>query len=614
MLRTNHATQYASIFVALLTAAVLLLGSLQLANVTRTRYFFFHSSLPFFAEIFGARTDFNLWLAALSLLSLMPYLALYLNRKLHPAHLIPSLGAPIAIAYVTLGLAHGYLVLSLAGYVLMATFLFRSRALLGIRRSKLTSYILLAFGCLLIPIQIASIAVWTQYPYTPGYPFDGDPKWALPKLSMQVFNLAYHSTPYLLVALLTAWLWTPMVCRRLEGESWKEPRFRTPLIIGPLLLLASAIFAGFLSYYPYLHLKQPVGADTRYYLELLSFMAALENVGGHSLVFQNIVLRNEPHVPYILILYGIQSYAHVSGFDAIKMGQIILAVLSVVSTYVLAWEATRSHPIAGLSSLLIILSPTFTVGMFYAIFTNWLALSEVAVFFTFVLRYVRHKSVWNLFIAALLSVLIGYTHPWTSATVISTLTLFTLILALRRLARRAIVGLTVLLALNLILGLFFLLGLPPMPRSDPGASYLAILRHVSLSNVTGFIPNLEATLGRWAGSFFSNPLMIFLAVVGVVSLVGQDKDLGYLLLAWTATVFVGLLAFTPIFQWRLLYFLPLSIPAAVGVIEVIDRIRNQLYVGDRDRRLYLASSLSFLALVLLALLDNALRSVAHISF
>ena len=113
----------------------------------------------------------------------------------------------------------------------------------------------------------------------------------------------------------------------------------------------------------------------------------------------------------------------------------------------------------------------------------------------------------------------------------------------------------------------------------------------------------------WVGGLLGNPLLVILAVAGAFTVMNFTKRYNRIMLLWVAVPSLALLATPPDLYYRIVYLIPMQIPAATGLCWILNKLRSlevRFKVNEKYSRML---GISLIALVVLFLLNYALRSV-----
>ena len=618
------------------------LSILMIANSLQLTYYLAYQQRVIEISIFSPSGDFALWLSSLACLMILPQLlrllsGLKYSRSLGVAYII------LAVAGVSrfLGSDTASVALTiLAGFTALFISIYRSEDLLSVSRSKAVLIYLAGFLLTLLPIEFGSSMAWVYNSLDPHYPFDGEPRWILPSIEMQLFNIGYGATPLLLLILLFAWIlipilktvflrlspgigFAPFLNRRRPNEE-KERLSSRPVWFslfakyGPkLLLFLSFVLGVYLVYYPYFYEERLIGVDTaRWYYPALRGMNDWASAIG--------LMTQAYGGPYLLLLFLLKMTTGLDPLFIVKIGPGLPAILLALSSYIFLRVATKDEWLAAVGSLLSVFSIQTTVSMFAGIFVNCLAISEAMLFFSFFLKgsEAGRRIGWAA-PTVVMGFLVLVTHFWTWGVMMAVVTAYLLIALLRwRLAaqklelKREFIFAVLVLASSTAPILLVLLATPLTPLSVAAVvSNMPAVREVLNSMSLSFLGNvwtiLVFTITYYVGGFFANPLIYLLGFLGVFRLSKLGGCSSRILLLWLALTSVGSVLMDSWYQWRLLYLLPFQIFALFGLKVLIDIARSLslgVYHGRRAKGSLLLEFLLALV-VLLSLFNYALRSI-----
>jgi len=639
------ATLLSSFF--LLVAAVFTFFSILIvANSLQLAYYLAYQRRVIEIAIFSSREDFAVWLGVLACLVILPQLSGYILRT-KPSR---SFGIVYLILLVSgaahfLGLDRVSVALAiLAGLTTLFIGISHSRDMFSISRSKALLIYLIGFLLILLPIELGSSLAWVYNSLDPHYPFDNDPRWILPSIETQLFNIAYWATPLLLLMLLFAWILIPILktlflrfSRRIafasfsdwRGSPEKKERFSTGPVwfnllanSGPkLLLLLSILLSVYLVYYPYFYEKRLLGVDTaRFYYPKLREMSDWDSLRA--------ILIGEARAPYLLLLFCLKMATGLDPMLIVKIGPALPAIFLALSSYVFLRVMTMDDWLAAVGSMLSAFSIHTTVGMFAGIFTNWLAMSEVMLFFAFFFKgsEAGFRSRWTA-PTVIVGFLLLFTHGWTWGVFMAVATAYLLFTFLRwRLAtqrlelRREFIFAAVALVLCIAPILLVFLAMP-LTTSSVGtiaavsSGYTEVLGSMSLSFLGNVWNVLLFTITYYVGGFFGNALVYLLAFIGAFRLSKIESYSRRILLSWLALISIGSVLMDSWYQWRLLYLLPFQVFALFGLQAFVDMAKSlsvNVYRAHQGKRAVLLFELLLMLVFLLSLFNYALRSLNYL--
>lgn len=289
----------------------------------------------------------------------------------------------------------------------------------------------------------------------------------------------------------------------------------------------------------------------------------------------------------LILLYSLASIAHTTGGQVVRALPIVLAPLLVVSSYVFACSGLENERLAGVVAIFTSFSFNITVGIWAGYFANWSALVESYFFLALLLKFSKSPSSSKAIAMTILSVSILLTHPWTWGFVMSIMAIFTLTSREKlwsRFAAGSIVMITVAgvgtdLAKNWLFGSQTLGG----DLSSRAAAY-------GITQSLNIWRNLiDALLVRYDG-LLGHSVLLGVALLSIFALKFGSR-FERLLIIWVALGSLPFVFLDGYHQTRIIYELPISTLASVGLVFVLQRF------GQR-------SSLSW-GILLAAVLFNA---------
>ena len=128
-------------------------------------------------------------------------------------------------------------------------------------------------------------------------------------------------------------------------------------------------------------------------------------------------------------------------------------------------------------------------------------------------------------------------------------------------------------------------------------------------NVLNLQKGLETMVQAWVGGLYANPLLVFLAIAGMLSIAAFATRFSRLMLLWIIVPSLALLVVSAenYMFYRIVYLLPFQILAASGVFWLLNNFENAMRLKSSK----IAWLLKMVVLVLIVLLfaNYALRSV-----
>jgi hypothetical protein len=344
----------------------------------------------------------------------------------------------------------------------------------------------------------------------------------------------------------------------------QELRLGLDDLILAIFIILICVIVGF---YAYLH-DPPwlVGTDAYYiYNDPLQQVISSGNVLAAA--------ANQHQGPYLLILYGVHLLTGLSSFDIIKGSPVVLATLLSLLTYLGVTNYRKSRTEGFFAAFFSATTFPTTVGVFASIDANWLALSLTLVI-VFILASLAGSS--RNAVKAVLVVLCGIfllvLHPWTWTVVALSLLLAGLAFAVGR--KWKMVGASWIVPLTGLASgaLVFVFVLGSKTARGRFIDAVQLLESPLTKQPMLLHPFDVIGTGMKLWTSFLNPLMMILAMIGVLSLV-RERGSGYktYLLSWMLIAGLGTF-FAVTLQteiWRIWYVQPLWLLGGAGVSTLL---------------------------------------------
>jgi hypothetical protein len=332
-----------------------------------------------------------------------------------------------------------------------------------------------------------------------------------------------------------------------------------------LLALTIVLTCVFVGFYAYLH-SPPwlVGTDAYWlYNDPLQRVIASGNVLAAA--------ANEHEGPYLLILYAVHSLTGLSSFDIIKGSPMVLATLLSLVTYFGVANFRKSRTEAFMAAFFAATTFPTTVGVFASIDANWLALTAtlLTVFILASLAGSSRNAV-KAILAAFCGIFLLILHPWTWVVVALSLLLAGFIFAVGK--RWKMLGASWIVPLSgLAAGaLIFVLGGETVRGRFTDAIQILASPLTEQSLLLHPFDVIGTAMNLWVS--YLNPLLMILAMIGVLSLV-RERGSSYKIYLLSWMVIAGLGTFFAVTLqteiWRIWYVQPLWFLGAAGVSSLL---------------------------------------------
>ena len=511
----------------------------------------------------------------------------------------------------------------------------RSDALVGVPPRRLLSSVLLLLSGSAAVVFSASAARWVANALDGAKPLAGS-TWAPSLLALRLLNLPYGALPALILLFLISWVLAIFIAA--YRDSVRAYFARLTSFFGPsnshgnpflasgrlplFVMLASLAGALFVGVYPYLQAINPgsilVGYDVRstspvgYYLRGTA-MAGLDPLGAASYALKN------DRALFLLAQYGLAGLT--GSLDlAVRIVPVLLTLLLAVSIYLFVLSGTGDRLLASTASLFSACSMIVVASINAGFDPNWLATSEALIYLSLLLTGLRRGDRRYVAASAAVSVLVLFTHPWTWLATLGVLLAFAASAVVasaftheRKNLRFELASVGAIVVVNLAAdGAKRLLG----ASSGLADVYVSTSSSIGLANIPSVLGSLQTTVSNFLGGALDNPLLVILAIVGMLTLADLRSEMNRLLLSWTAVASAGILlsAFSLTgLQARILLLVPFQVPAAMGFLSLLRYLSGLMGDGSaNERRLTEAFVILAYAAVFCAMLGYALQNVGSL--
>lgn len=423
---------------------------------------------------------------------------------------------------------------------------------------------------------------WAVYPYFP------DKSLLFARIDAAIFDLLVPFSPILMILLL--YTWPVMFAASLHNRYSKRFRSYLTTLIRPFLqarhrilsnpqpnsafvrrpqlllflAIATAIFLGVIPYRPDLNPSMtPVGVDAHFYIDALNQMLQQSPASAISYSMGNAWASSRPLLLVPMYLASLTGLVSVN--QTVEALPTILGPLLALSTFFFVKEGSGSERIAGIASMLSVLSFTPTVGLWAGFYANWLALSEAYLFLGMLFSIVKKNAMSKFIAMTLLSVGLLLTHPWTWLLILTISMIYSITLWRDSPKTDIMRPLAVLIAIDIIIDLtrsLFFGG--PVATQDASAS----LAQSGASQTLNFWLNITNGLFSAYNGLLANAVVLAVSLISMIFLSIRNRFERVLAL-WIATGSIPLLFVSSLIQTRIIYDLPLSMMTSIGLFLVI---------------------------------------------
>ena len=435
-------------------------------------------------------------------------------------------------------------------------------------------------------------------------------------IEFQLSRLLYDFSPILVAVVI--FMWVPIVPFLIRNrhkvakigntpKSSRGPNSEAQGYASFAVLGLAFVMAVFIPLSQYIARPLPQGVDIRFYYGLL---VSTKNLGEAVNT-----LGVESHGPYLLLLFLIRSLTGWTDWQVVVVGPCVLSVFFTGATFLAVSQMTGNPLISAVASLTAATWLHTAVGLFAAIYANWLAMSFLILFLYFLQKTLTTFSPVSFASTILSSYGVALAHAWTWGILIAS-TFVGLILTFARPAarqgrkargksERLIYGVVLLASTLPVAALALVLqGLNAGVQSG-----INIVGGMNASRLGALLSVIGFTVTHYVGGLLSYPLPLVLSMLGVVYLARRNPQIALLLLPWLAVPSIATMLLDPSFQWRLFYVLPFELFAIFGVsalLVTIDWVAERTGVTEGLHNQILLVKCLLIALIALDSINYAL--------
>lgn len=488
------------------------------------------------------------------------------------------------------------------------------------RRHAIGMVLTMAMGILIV-VEIGSLAAWVVNAFDHQMSFTGGGRWVFPTLDLNISNVIYPLTAWLILIFLFCWVFPPIchVISRwlhfMKEEGQDDPGNASPFVsvdwkLQSVVVLIFSALAAFVMYYPYIHFPPPylAGIDAAHYYE---YLTAMIRDGPLSALSSDRPL-------YLLILYGIAALG-ISPDIVVRIMPSASAVCLVFAVFIFVKRGASDPRLGMIAAILTSFSIQITAGMIGYFLAQLFAVIESFIFFTLLLEGVKRRSILYLILSGLTSVATALTHPYTWLLMAATTVFYALLTAItRRKAGDALLPLIPLAITGLAIIPFYIhFGEGAFNNTfflrTLNAIWQRFISSLNISKIVLLQPSLAKMAERWVGGAFGNPLIYSLGLIGASAFYNLRGNFNRLVLSWVALASLVIFAIIPNYEglyYRIAFFIPFQIFAASGALKVGRWIQDLF--GGADVKWQSFKKIAWMAamvLVILLMFNYALRTV-----
>lgn len=366
-----------------------------------------------------------------------------------------------------------------------------------------------------------------------------------------------------------------------------------------------------------------IGVDTHYYVSWTNNMTIYDNQGPLGTVAKAFVLNGgDRPLSLLIIFYFINLFSSVEEDIAHAIDNnlpLILAPLLVLAIYFMTKQMTSSDLISILAASLTAVSYHILIGIYAGFFANWIGLIIGYVSVGFMFKSLRRSKKLDLafFFVGMIGLMLTHVYTWTVFVLIISIFLI-LLLRMKVYPKRVIFILLIIVLTTVVI--------------DVSKSAL-LGTNLSIQNDLRFLPELETTsnnlvvwdtlvntVQRFLGGLFANPIILLLGIFWLIRC-NYKHPANILLFIFFSTGIASLFISGSdwMIQARLLYFIPIQLPAAIALSLIINQNkyrRNITMMNDQLGREAYLSSLAYnrviVCVVFIWLISMSIKALANL--
>lgn len=460
---------------------------------------------------------------------------------------------------------------------------------------------ILLYVCMIfLLIEIFSLFFWLQFPFL-GVNELGGFFQRMAVVELQFFYVPAFLVPFLVLFTLFAWLLIPFrlwlknvrtLILRFAGKGLDLKKAlsvnlsfsgfkvldRRPwsMLFLVVSLLLSVVY-GFYAYHSVLFgREQFIGVDTSHYVAFLEDMRRGDVLYALSYAFFNLSDRSLS----VSILYCFSIFFGLPSGVVAQFSPLVIGPLVVFATYFFMREAGFSDSVCVISGFFSSFSLIMIMGVYAAFISNMMAWVAFLFFSGFLVKALCSKSWVSCFVAgcALASVLFMHVYMWS-------LMMFVLVCLGFILFMRYVRGFSSLFRLKLVSAIVASNVITELIRDlvvgVKGSSVKTVVGVAQTGLSLVFIWSIvNSLLQKYLCGFLMSPVMLFLTVIGVLTVVCDvwRKDFCLFIKCWVMAPSVFLIFGNSVVHNRVLYVLPFHILGALGIV-VFDCWIRQRFKG-----------------------------------
>jgi len=516
-----------------------------------------------------------------------------------PVEYLPISLLGIGMVLLASGLAALAAIMILVGQILVLTTktIYQAGSQSFLSKKRIHALLVVYLLSLALLIEFPALIYWVTAPFRPDNTLGREAAF----LETNLMYAASSLSPWLYGIFLFGWLWAPathflrkkIVSKNFGSVAKSDTSTPTSLdarklwskVLPVLFLLGLSVFVG---HYPYWHEPEwLVGTDVYW-----RYKGPLDEIAGMSLRAGFEQALKEHQSGFLILLLGLMRITGLSSYQVVRYTPMILTAMTAIATFWLARTlglGTGGSLLSGAASVMWM--PT-TIGIFTSILANWFAVILWIIFVTILMKKdLKVHIVGAAILGSLFSLAILFVHPWSWGVFAAVTGLYLLIqLVRRRFLKHQLTLCIAFDSVGLVAGYVTLLMLQTSQRLRFTSAldvYTAVLRDPK--SILAFPDAIEYFSTLW--SPFLNPILVLMAIAGILVTVSNDDGLRRFTLSWLCVTSVASILATSLgswgggYLWRVFFVAPAATLTALGASQICRTLEVKLG-GDSSARLF----------------------------
>ena len=322
---------------------------------------------------------------------------------------------------------------------------------------------------------------------------------------------------------------------------------------------------------------QQIGVDTIHYVGWMN--ALMESDSIPEFLQQAFIIHSHGDRPLSLIfLFGIIKILNADPFSTIEHVPILLGPGLVIVMFFLIRELTSSDNTAFLGSFLTAISFHPLIGIYAGFYANWLALIVGYLSFLYLFKFLKEPTRQKVVIYSALLVLVLFVHvyTWTIVAIVTGVFLAIILKTNHHYHRRNVLLLLLVVLSSVVID---------VARTNMTGSFSGVVQDFTIGaaglGLDKFTIRWDTLLGVthvYVGGIFSNFIILVLALYWLFRS-DMNNSVTIFLMIFLSTGIIPLFFGNTEIQARVLYNVPLEIPAAVALMHIIRKQPSQIMLG-----------------------------------